>query len=252
MNLDRSEIDRVLGGDYLPERVPHRPALQLDVPVAPPSEWRGYFGDLHARSVSTLAILHDLHPIRVEIASRGITDRTLQHYQVGWNQEWIWSDRFKDWLAGGLVFPAFVDGDLWSLSVRTETGEPKYLHTKSGSECPFGIDQLTGKDTLFICEGEFDHLTAWEAVGDVADVIGRRGTGGPLEWWYQDRLWRYKRIIKVMDGDQAGRDASARLAVRWPSWEDRCPPVYADDLGKLAKRGFSIRPFLLEGRLLRL
>ena len=66
---------------------------------------------------------------------------------------------------------------------------------------------------------------------------------------YRDRLWRYRRIIKVMDGDKAGRESSAKLERRWPSWEDRCPPLQADDLGKMAKAGYDIRAFLLEGRL---
>lgn len=244
------EIDRYLGNDYLPDVVPHKPSVQLDVPHAPSSEWQQFFGDLHLRSVDTLSILHDLHPIRHEIESRGISRQALKHFQIGWNQEWIWLEEFEDWLAGGLVFPAIVDDQLWSLNVRTETGRPKYLRTKSGSESPFGLERVTGQDTLIVCEGEFDVLTAWSAVRDVADIIGRRGTGAPLEWWYKDRLWRYKRIIKVMDGDGAGRHASDKLAERWPSWEDRCPPVKVDDLGKMAKAGFSIRSFLLENRLI--
>ncbi|GAF69608.1 unnamed protein product [marine sediment metagenome] len=97
-----------------------------------------------------------------------------------------------------------------------------------------------------------DSMTAFSAVWDVADVLGRRGAGAPLEWWYRDRLWRYKRIIKVMDGDKAGRISSAKLEARWPSWEDRCPPSRADDLGKMAKAGFSIRSFLLDDRKIRL
>lgn len=252
MKLEWLEVHRVLGQEYLPEAVPHRPAMRIGTPITPSSEWRKYFGDLHSRSMDIMSILHDFHPIRTELESRKITRQAIQHYQLGWNQEWMWSERFEDWLAAGLVLPAFVDGDLWSLEVRVDGGKPKYLRVKTGSECPFGIEQLTGKDTLFVLEGAMDALTAWPAIHDVADVIGRRGAGAPLEWWYKDRLWRYDRIIKVMDGDETGRVSSAKLGERWPSWEDRCPPIYADDLGKMAKKGFSIREFLLKGRFLRL
>jgi len=246
------DVYRILGSEYLPDAVPRRREKIVETPIGPGSEWIQYFGDLHLRSVDTLSILHEFHPVWAELGSRGITKRALRHYQIGWNQSWVWSEQFEDWLAAGLVLPTFVDDYLWLLEVRVDGGKPKYLHTKTGTECPFGIDQLAGHDTLFILEGAMDTMTGWEAVHDVADVLGRRGTGAPLEWWYKDRLWQYKHIIKVMDGDEAGRISSAKLEERWPSWEDRCPPVYADDLGKMAKAGFSIRSFLLEGRLLRL
>jgi DNA primase len=249
MKLEWDEVDRILGSDYLPGAVPHRPAMVLETPVKPSSEWQQFFGDLHLRSVDTLSILHDLYPIWKEINDRMISRQALNHFQIGWNSEWMWVEEHEDWLAPGLVLPAFVDGMLWSMNVRVDGGKPKYLRTKSGSECPFGIEQLTGKDTLIICEGEMDALTAWSAVGGVVDVIGKRGACAPIEWWYKDRLWRYKRIIKVMDGDRAGRLSSVKLEARWPSWEDRCPPSRADDLGKMAKAGYAIRPFLLEGRL---
>lgn len=252
MGLEWDEVYQVLGNDYLPEAVPHRPEKIVETPVAPSNEWQQHFGDLHLRSVDTLSRLHDLHPIRYEIEKRGITRATLKYYQVGWNSTWVWSDRFEDWLAAGLVLPAIVDDRLWSLEVRVDGGKPRYLRTRTGTECPFGLEQMTGRDTLIVCEGAMDSMTAFSAVWDVADVLGRRGAGAPLEWWYRDRLWRYKRIIKVMDGDKAGRISSAKLEARWPSWEDRCPPVWADDLGKMAKAGFSIRSFLLDDRKIRL
>lgn len=249
LNMRWEAVDRVLGSDYLPAAVPRRKSgIALDVPAPPTSQWRQIFSDLHLRSEGVLSRLHDLHPVWYEVKKRGVSRQALEYFRIGWSSDWVWVEEFEDWLASGLVFPGFVDGRLWSLNVRTEKGQPKYLRVKTGSDSLFGIDQCVGRETLFICEGEFDALTAWSAVGDVADVIARRGAGAPLEWWYKDRLWRYRHIIKVMDGDKAGRDSSDKLARRWPTWGDRCPPAHADDLGKMAEAGYDIRGFLLENR----
>ena len=159
----------------------------------------------------------------------------------------IWHEvkQFDTWLAPGVVYPTFVQDQLYSLEVRVNDGQPKYHRPKGGSEpTPFGVWQLQGREVLVICEGAPDALAAWQVCGGEVDVLGLRGASNTLRLWEQYLC--HERVLVATDADKAGDDVAEKLLSRYPTWERRRPPE-GMDLGDMLREGILSREWLLEG-----
>ncbi len=178
------------------------------------------------------------------LGQRGIT--VWQEYGLGWQQDWV-KLSFGSWLAEGLVIPVYKDTALWSVTVRTVSGKPRYLRVKQGAKSVlFGLDQLRGYDTLVLTESELDALTVRSIVPGV-DVLAMRGVMNKLKGW-EDYFLSFSKVIVCFDGDDAGQVAASILLEENPRWENREPPE-GKDIGNLVVEWpvSELRDWLLTG-----
>jgi DNA primase len=172
---------------------------------------------------------------------RGLVDDTLRAWGLGWHGQDRWRnpDRWgldggkKVWLAAGVVIPWTVEGAIWHVKVRRfgDTGpliEPgtKYAQVTRGVPTLYGLDFLTGKEVVVICEGELDAVLLWQEAGNLVDVvaIGSKGAKVPLSILVH--LAGASNWLVALDGDadvEANKwgDFSARVRrVRPPQGND--------------------------------
>lgn len=222
----------------------HAPCIEIGL-LPPREQWRQVFFEALARCQVELWFGYREGSIgRRLVARRGLSMRTCEHFGVGYNCSWLRVEEYDTWLAEGLVFPAYVEGKLWSLEVRvtSETG-PKYHRPKGGSEpTPFGIDTLSDKDVLVITEGAIDALVAWQVCGGEIDVLGLRGASNTLRAW--EGYLCYPRVIVCTDADEAGDAIADKLLLCYPTWERRRPPEGLD-LGDMLKSNQLVKGWLL-------
>lgn len=213
-------------------------ARKFKVSLPPSEEWRDVLGAQVVLAEAHLAQDVGRHG-RKEMMTRAITPEIWTRYRVGWQPEWI--EILDTKLAEGLVLPAYKDGLLWSVNVRTRSGRPKYLRPVGGAaQVLYGLDQLVGTETLIVVEGELDALTASTATG--MDVVALRGVGNRLKHWGYV-FHGYQKVILCLDGDEAGQVAAGLILEEFPTWVNKIPD---GDLGKMAQAGLPLRRFLLE------
>ena len=109
---------------------------------------------------------------RAWLHERGLHDDTLRAWRLGYNA----TDReiHSLWTPRGIVIPCLVDGLLWYIKVRRPSPPlpgPKYQKVKGSKAALYGLDFLTAKRVVVICEGELDALLLWQEVADLVDVV---------------------------------------------------------------------------------
>lgn len=139
--------------------------------------------------------------------------------------------RGREFLAGRIVIPELRDGEpIWAIGRRVAGAGPRYLGLP-GTKPLLGLDEARGAGAVYLTEGPFDRLTLgrW---GLPAVALAGTGAGpGALA-----DLATFPRIYLVMDTDEAGREATARLAGALGS---RATPValpHVKDVADLGRR----------------
>lgn len=176
-----------------PRSAPVRP----QAPVAPPSAWRE-----QARLLVNYC-QEQLHGAADQMAldylrGRGLSGGTIRRWGLGWHRKarkrpagrWGLAGE-PVWLLRGVTIPWTVEGEIWHVKVRrfnnagpvNEQGK-KYARITGGSPSLYGLDLLTNKKVVVICEGELDAVLLWQEAGDLVDVvaIGSKGAKVPLSF----------------------------------------------------------------------
>ncbi len=127
--------------------------------------------------------------------------------------------------------PAWRGGELVCDREEEEghTCPPKYL-CMPGAKPLMGIDQVEGSSEVWVVEGPFDRLplVRWEF-----PAVALIGTGAKPET--VEVLSRFERVHLVLDTDDAGREAAAKLAeALGPTAHVHTLPPGFKDLGELA------------------
>lgn len=125
---------------------------------------------------------------------RGILPDALRHFGVGYNPE-------RD----ALSFP-YVDeeGRVTGIKYRYRSG---FKASESDSVYGiFGLENVVGRNTVIICEGESDTLSTWSLYGGSYGVGGTSGASVSEAHWagYAISLLFAKRIYLLYDADEAG------------------------------------------------
>jgi DNA primase len=138
----------------------------------------------------------------------------------------------RETFAGRIVVPELRGGHcIWFIgrALAETPGRPKYL-ALAGERPVLGWERAAGRREAFLCEGVFDYLLA---VSWRLPAFSPCGTHLPA-----DRLGflaRATAVYGVLDGDEAGREASARFgAVLGERWRPLRLPAGCDlnDLGR--------------------
>jgi len=160
------------------------------------------------------------------------------------------------WLPRGVVIPCVVDGVIWYVKVNRAEGYvgrgPKYVQLRGSSGAglygaygPRGGDGWNGADVLWVDEGEWNALTAWQETADLVDVVSMGSAGlnperlGP----WADVFLGARAVLVRVDEDAAG----ARAWERWRAWSGRARRVTAPaggDTNGYLKGGGDVRAWI--------
>ncbi len=173
---------------------------------------------------------------------RGLTDATLKAWRIGYNP----ADRKVRgvYIPRGIVIPCYVDNALQYVKVRRPVPPlqgPKYQMLTGSKGALFGLDRMSGKTAVVICEAELDAILLHQEAGDLVDVValGSKGVRPALEWL--TRLARASQWLVALDRD-------ADDAATW--WEvfsarvRRVRPLQGNDLTEFHQAGGDLRAWV--------
>jgi DNA primase len=155
----------------------------------------------------TLRGIDSSHPY---LASRGIHQATAEHFGIGWY-------RGPGIFSGRLVIPIHNDrGELVAYCGRALDASPPRYRFPSGfakSEVLFNLHRAAaaGHQSAVVVEGFFDCLKLHQA--GMPAVVALMGAA-LYESQQRTLLQHFKHVILMLDGDPAGRRATARLIHR--------------------------------------
>jgi len=145
------------------------------------------------------------------IMSRGFSIETIEHFKLGVAEMDISSLGIR---AKCLTIPHFYNQHLANVKFRTLPPTPKKFVRIPG--CPSilynwdNVDQT--KDYIYVCEGELDAISLWQA-GECNVVSITCGAQAVLPEWY-DILRAFEKIYLVFDTDPVGQDGARNMAER--------------------------------------
>ncbi len=131
------------------------------------------------------------------INTRKFTKKTIAHFKLGVNDEWI-------------MIPHFQDNKLWNFKMRNYieksfkrvTGQPSVL---------FNLDNINfDKKTLIIVESETDCIAAWQlGLNNVVSLTTGAGTFAPE--WIKVAL-NFEKVYLCLNSDLAGEQGARKIA----------------------------------------
>jgi DNA primase len=150
--------------------------------------------------------LKGVDPTHPYLRQRGIKEETAKHFGVGFFPG-------RGSMSGRVVIPIENErGELVAYAGRSIDGtEPKYK-VPTGfvkGAVLFNFHRVSGEEVIVV-EGFFDSLKVWQS-GNV-NVVGLMGCSLSVE--QQELLARFKKIVLLLDGDDAGRRATDEIAAR--------------------------------------
>lgn len=145
--------------------------------------------------------------------SEGIIAAAHLGYIPGQPNEWKQIDGLK--VPCGIAIPWYAEGALWGVKVRRSAGEQRYQQVSGGNirACLYLADRIQPGLPLFLTEGEFDALTAWQLGSGKLSVasIGSASNQRINSRWYS-KLLTAPRLLVCMDVDEAGEKAAEEIS----------------------------------------
>lgn len=237
-----------------------RPAPAPEACEPPCAAWRAAGGAFALFAQQQLhAAPHALDYLR----GRGLTDKTIHAYGLGYNPAGRWSERAKwgiarddskdarypdqIWLPQGIVIPQRVDGVLWKIEIRQDNPaqpDKRYKTVTSSSNVLAGADSLQPGKPFMLVEGPIDWLCVAQAAADLCGV-GRVGTSGARRVRWLTRLALASVVLVSLDADAPGDTASKYWLDALPNAR-RWRPYYADP-AQMAQDGGDVRAWVAAG-----
>ena len=180
---------------------------------------------------------------------RGLRDETIRRWGLGWhaNDRWCDPERWgldggkMVWLARGVVIPWLVEGATWHVKVRRFDGKPKYVRVRGGQPTLFGLDFVTGKRVVVICEGELDAVLLWQEAGDLVDVVAVGSKGAKIPLPFLAHLAGAARWLVALDNDA---DDKANEWGAYSARVRRVRPLHGNDLTDFYQAGGDLRAWV--------
>lgn len=235
--------ERVYGANAAP-LMPRRPEATSTARNEPPSA--GWQRAARAALERAQAYLWSKTPEAAKVRAylheaRGLTDETIRSYGLGYNPDWqrtayrYWSEQYKRKrrarLAPGIVIPWYRNDALVALRVRCRVGAlaswlKRAPDTLKGQELDkyrsyrgsklagrlYNGDALRPGGDVLIVEGEFDAMLAAQQLGERVTVVTLGSATNRLSRRLRDQLREQRRVYTALDNDEAGAEATARLA----------------------------------------
>jgi len=143
------------------------------------------------------------------LQKRGLTDKTIKTFRLGFSGGFSQGDLY---IPHGITIPAFANGVLWYLKIRTN-GKPKYkLVTGSKPAAIFNADNLATARECLIVEGEINAMIGHQTINDVIAVASMGSAGNRPELVAWGPYFINKTIIFALyDDDDAGQAGALAL-----------------------------------------
>jgi DNA primase len=194
-------------------------------PTLPPSkEWQAMAHTFIQKSVKALWASEGKQALAY-LHNRGLSDQTIMNWNIGFNHneyfepldQWGLENpgdglRHTVWLPKGIIIPCIIEGIIWYTKIRRFEDTPKYINIRGGKPALFGADGLKHVPLIFLTEGEFDCLLAWQELGDLVGTgtLGSATNSLDLVKWgkYMDTG---SPILAALDSDKAGQNALEKM-----------------------------------------
>jgi hypothetical protein len=218
------EILAEFAGERPPTAKPVRQSAQIDSPLAaqtepPPAVWRQALRkiiktskkDLRApRWAAKLSYLHQ----------RGLNDATIDAAKLGYNPQWLnlTINGQHITIGPGLLIPWYIDGLLWAVHIRPDSGKPKYIYVAGGKNAGalYNADAIRSGLPVVAVEGEFDALLMQQQAGDLAAFVATGGASGHIPAGYREAVAAAPYTALIHDNDTAGQHYAERNGAGLP------------------------------------
>ena len=161
------------------------------------------------------AVLEYLH-------GRGFTDETINFFKVG-------SEKGEE-----VAFPYYQNGELINVKYRN-IKEKKFRAIKDAELILFNRDNIE-KESLTICEGEFDCMALHQYGIEAVSVPGGAGNSQWVEseWEY---LETFSSVYICFDGDSAGQQGARDLSIKLGEWRCKLVTLPLKDANECLMKG---------------
>lgn len=142
---------------------------------------------------------------------RGISYETAEKYNCGYMAEWIHPTKRGD----KNIYPSprvIIPTSKKSYSARS-TDDNKIPKMKAGTGNIFNIDVLkSSRQNVVVVEGEFDALSIIEAGNDAIALGSTSNVDKLIDWLREKNIRPYLPLVLNLDADEAGQNATEKLA----------------------------------------
>jgi len=193
--------------------------------------------------------------------NRGLSDKVIKQFALGWNKndmyvdrkEWGLSDIINEktkknkklWLPEGIVIPYIFNNDIIRLRIRrpkSKNGQ-RYIIVSGSDMRPMILNSKDNK-IIVVVESELDGILINEKAGDIVCVIALGNAQSRPDKETHEILSKANNIILALDTDNAGAKESwqwwikhYKNTIRWP-----CP--IGKDPGEAYQKGVDIRMWI--------
>lgn len=217
---------------------------------APPEQWQEAAGAF-AHECQRLLYSSQGQEALAYLRRRGLSDATIKKACLGYHPAATYG-RPSDWgqrvvkLPQGIVFPWFVQGHVWRVTVRNaqiKTGPGRYIQLAGGSNGLYLADALQlHRAAVVLVEGELDALSLAQTCGDLVAVVATGTTQGshPPKW--VSLLARQARVLVAFDAEESGDKAAQWWMERLPHAERLRP--WWKDANQMLQDGADLRAWI--------
>ena len=206
-------------------------ASRPDPLTPPPARWQAHAAGIAARCAVRLFRPAGARALTY-LHGRGLTDATLQRFNIGYNPQHI-AEPHAEWglpapadpaqrihVPRGITIPWYIDGAVWRLNVRRPVtaaqvagGQPKYLGPAGFANALYHAASLTPATPVVLVEGELDALTVVQACGAHVAAVATGSTAGGRRAEWIARLAAAPCVLIAFDHDING--AGDKAAAWW-------------------------------------
>ena len=247
--------EKCAGAAYTPtERSPRAP----EPCDPPPAEWQQAGAAFVAFAQANMSDTAQSY-----LHKRGLSDKTIATFGIGYNPAGRWSERAKwgierdndpsnehpdhIWLPQGTVIPEYYAGALWKIEIRQDKPrDPKkrYKTVTGSANVLAGADSIRPNRPAMLVEGPIDWLAVSQVAGDLIGV-GRAGTTGAHRTRWIIALALASDVLVSLDADAPGDEGSAYWLDALPNAR-RWRPTWADP-AQMLEDGADVRAWVLSG-----
>jgi len=195
---------------------------------------------------------------RLYLHGRGLGDRTLRVWQVGFQPHYGRYEPAAAWgflhanpneppvyVPRGIVLPWLAEEKLGHIQVRTSSHDrqERYLSLRGGHPWLFGADTLVADAPAVLLEGALDTLLVWQEAGD---LLGAASLGSCRKLPSRralELLIRCQPLFEAYDADLEGEAGAVRLRQILADLVRVRPPAGKDPT-RFHQRGGSVRDWL--------
>ena len=230
-------------------------------PEDPPELWMKKAGDLvnwaHEKLMGSTSR-------KKELEHRGITEKSIKTFHLGWNpgrkgkdlfrtrESWGLPTEIKDngqkkklWIPAGLIIPLMQSEKVLRVRIRTKSGRPKY-YVLPGSSGALLITHPSHRRAVCVTAAELDGILVDQEAGDVVSSLSLGSCSTKPDTVAAAALDSSAVILNALDYDKAGTQAQQWWAETYPG-QIRWPVPTGKDPGDAFKQGVSIRDWVLAG-----